>query len=645
MKKIKEYLDGNIYVSLIYRILIVYLLYTLTRAAFLIYNYSLFSGLDFKEIFHIFTGGLVFDTSAIVYTNILFVILYLVPFKFRHHKTYQRILMYVFFITNGIALVANCADIPYYKFVLKRTTMDFIGQFKHEQNLWALTFKFLIDFWQITVFWILMMLLMVWLYLKVKVNPPKIKSNLLYTGVGLVMLAVFSGLSVAGARGGFRHSTRPITLSNAGQYVTDPNNMSIVLNTPFTLIQTIEAKPLQKEDYFTSDELEKIYSPLHTPNHDTVRKDNVVIFIIESFNKEFIGSLNKDLDNGHYEGYTPFIDSLIPHSLVFQHSYANGRKSIDAIPSVLTGIPSIKRPFILTTYFSDDLNSLPGLLKQKGYKSAFFHGAPNGSMGFLAFTNIIGVDEYYGKDEYNNNADFDGIWGIWDEEFMQYYANQLDTFKQPFVAALFSVSSHHPFKLPERYKDRFKGDDFPLQKCIRYTDYSLRRFFQTASKMPWFKNTLFVITADHVSLNQRPEYKNDVGYFSIPIIFYKPGSDLVGVDSVTNAQQIDIMPTILDYLGYDKDYIAFGKDLFHTRRPNFTINYLNGTYRLFLNNYLLISDGNKPLELYNVVNDRQVSANIMDQHPEQTATMMKFMKAFIQQYNNRLIENRMVPGR
>ncbi|HYX08066.1 MAG TPA: sulfatase-like hydrolase/transferase, partial [Bacteroidales bacterium] len=262
-----------------------------------------------------------------------------------------------------------------------------------------------------------------------------------------------------------------------------------------------------------------------------------------------------------------------------------------------------------------------------------------------AFTNIIGVDEYYGKDEYNNNADFDGIWGIWDEPFMQYYAAQLDTFRQPFVAALFSVSSHHPFKLPEKYKDRFKGDDFPLQKCIRYTDYSLRRFFQTASKMPWFKNTLFVITADHVSLNQRPEYKNNVGYFSIPIIFYKPGSDLVGIDSVTNAQQIDIMPTILDYLGYDKDYVAFGKDLFHTRRPNFTINYLNGTYRLFLNNYLLISDGNKPLELYNVVNDRQVSANIMDQHPEQTATMMKFMKAFIQQYNNRLIENRMVPGR
>src|SRR5690606_14279042 len=145
------------------------------------------------------------------------------------------------------------------------------------------------------------------------------------------------------------------------------------------------------------------------------------------------------------------------------------------------------------------------LLGEKGYETAFFHGAPNGSMGFSAYMQLAGIKNYYGKNEYNNDDDFDGIWGIWDEPFMQFMAKKLDTFKQPFFSSFFSLSSHHPFKVPEHYAGKFPKGQLPLHEPIGYVDNALRQFFNTASKSEWYKNTLFVIVADHASMIHFPE--------------------------------------------------------------------------------------------------------------------------------------------
>ena len=162
------------------------------------------------------------------------------------------------------------------------------------------------------------------------------------------------------------------------------------------------------------------------------------------------------------------------------------------MPSVLVSIPSIAEPFILTACFNNNMQSLPYLLDREGYHSSFFHGAPNGSMGYLAFSNLIGIDQYFGMNEYGNKRDFDGYWAIWDEEFFQYFAGKLGEISQPFISTIFSASSHHPFILPERYKGIFPEGPHPINRCIGYTDMALRRFFNTASKQPWFRNTLFV---------------------------------------------------------------------------------------------------------------------------------------------------------
>ncbi len=631
---------ADFYLVLIYRIFIVYLLYFISRLIFFLYNHEHFN-VSIENLATIFWGGIKFDTTAILYTNLLFIALSILPFRFRHQPIYQQITKYIFYFTNAIALMTNYIDIPYYDFVLERTTITIFEQFKHETNLPFLFIRFVFEYWYITLLYVINVWLMIWLYKRVLINPPFPKKKILYYPYCFILMLGIVALTIGGIRGDFKHSTRPITMSHAGEYVQNANEMAIVLNTPFCLIRSTEGVAYKHQNFFTDEEVNKIYNVIHIP--DSTKKFtplNIVIIIVESLNKEFVGRFYPYLDSGKYKGYAPFLDSLVGVGYTFKYSFANGRKSIDAMPSVLASIPAIESPFVLSPYYSNTLTTLPNLLKPYGYYSAFFHGAPNGSMGFLAFSRLAGFDNYYGKDEYNNDKDFDGTWGIWDEEFLQFMANTLNTFSQPFFASVFTVTSHHPFKLPSRYDTVFKSVDFPLQRCIEYTDYAIKRFFHTASQMPWYKNTLFVITADHVSLNQREEFKNPIGYFSVPIIFFLPGSNLTGIDTLTIAQQIDILPSVLSYLGYPEPFFSFGQNVFNTSyEKKFTVNYLNGIYRLYYKDYMIEFNGTKSLHLYNFRKDSLLKNDLMGTLPEIEKEMENLIKAFVQQYKNRMIDN------
>jgi phosphoglycerol transferase MdoB-like AlkP superfamily enzyme len=635
-------LSGNIYWALFLRLCLSMLLFTLCRVGFYAYNTAFFPDMTVGNFLLLMAGGLKFDLVAVLYVNMLWIVLMILPFDFRFLHSYQESAKYLYFITNALALVLNVCDFIYYKFTLRRTTADVFTQFQNEENISGLLLRFLLDYWYAGLFWVFLVVVMVKCYNAVRVWGRQTKNPILYYGTSIVMIPLVAFLIVAGIRGGFRHSTRPITLSNAGQYVKDPREISIVLNTPFTLIRTIGKTKVQKVDYFPEQELEKIYSPLHVPQDTAAfRPMNVVILILESFSKEFFGTFNKDRNGGSYQGYTPFLDSLIAHSLTFDHSFANGRKSIDGLPSVTSSIPSLGVPYFLSPYSGNKINSLASLLKPKGYHTSFFHGAPNGSMGFQAFMNLASFEHYYGMNEYDNDDDFDGLWGIWDHKFLNFYREKLDTFPQPFVSTFFSVTSHHPFEIPEEFEGRFKEGTLPIHKCVQYTDFALKNFFAEASRSPWYNNTLFVITADHTSSNiEFPEHRTAWGFYSVPVIFFHPGSELQGKRPEI-VQQIDIMPTVLGYLNFDQPYFAFGRDVLKEKSEPFAFNYKDNTYQLFQKDYLLVFDGKETLGLYDFKRDKMLERNLVNELPEVVAAMELKIKALIQQYNNSLIEDRM----
>jgi phosphoglycerol transferase MdoB-like AlkP superfamily enzyme len=262
----------------------------------------------------------------------------------------------------------------------------------------------------------------------------------------------------------------------------------------------------------------------------------------------------------------------------------------------------------------------------------------------MGYALTSGFTDYYGRTEYNNDNDFDGHWGIWDEEFLQYFAQTLSTFEQPFASGIFTLSSHHPFDVPKRYKDWFSEGKAPIHRGIEYSDYALRRFFETASRKPWFENTLFVITADHTNQSVLKEYQTESGLFAVPILFYQPNSVLKGYVDTAIAQQIDIMPTILGYLGYDKPYISFGCDLLQTSPENtFAVNYLNGTYQYFKGDYLLQFNGEKTTAIYNFKTDVFSKNNLSEEiAPDVQQRMERELKAIIQQYMERMVSDELV---
>jgi len=618
------------------RISFLFIIYQFLRILFFLYNKHLFQEVGITNFLRIMQGGISFDLTALLYLNLLYFILYLLPLKFAENRIYRKVLFWLFMITNVIGIAFNISDIFYFGYVLKRSTVE-IFMFAGEKNIGLLIWQFFKDFWWgVLLFVALIYILYKWYYLfKDKITEKKYTfTTYLYGILTLIMVLYFS---IAGIRGGFTRTTRPININNAGAYVNKPLEMAIVLNTPFTIIRTLNKKAFKPVHYFTDKEVAKIFNPVKDFKADTIMvKKNVVIFIVESLAKEYTGYLNTNIKG--YKGYTPFLDSLMQQSHTFANAYANGRKSIDAIPSVLTSIPSLVQPYVLSPYGTNKLLGLGTILKQKGYKSAFFHGAPNGSMGFDAIVNLAGFDEYYGMNEYGNTKDFDGYWGIPDDKFLSYMANTLDTFKQPFVSAVFTLSSHHPFKLPSGFEGKFKGGPLTIHKAVQYMDYAMKNFFNKASKMPWFKNTIFIITADHCSQTYLPEYNNDLGRYAIPIIFYEPGNESNKALDSTLTQQIDIVPRILRRLKYSGKIVSFGNDP-QTKKHPFVVNYNNGAWNFIQDDYLLLFQNEKPVAFYNYKKDPMLKNNLIKNPPAVIKNMQRRLKAFIQQYKNRLINN------
>ena len=632
-------------VAVVWNLLLVYLAYQIARAEYYLENASYFN-----YTAEVFRGGLLFDTSAILYTNALYVLLVLFPWHKKECRGYHLTCEWLYLIINGIALAINLADSVYFQYTMRRTTTTVFSEFSNEGNLGSIIGTEFLNHWYLVLLFVILMILLWRLY----AMPRRLYSSTRsYYITNIVALLLFIPLCIAGMRGGFTTAVRPITISNANQYAQRPTDAALVLNTPFSLIRTIGKNVFTVPHYFSDEkEMEAIFSPIHSGasrasglSGDSVfTPKNVVILIVESFGREYIGALNKDLEGGKYKGYTPYTDSLIAHSTTFRYSFCNGRKSIDGMPSILSSIPMFVEPFFLTPASMNDYTGLAGILGSEGYETAFFHGAQNGSMGFQAFAQKTGFQKYYGRTEYEaarGTNDFDGTWAIWDEPFMQYYAEEMSKMKEPFMTALFTASSHHPFAIPDKYRQQFSEEALPIHKCIRYTDMAIGRFFETAQKQPWFNNTIFVLTSDHTNMSDHPEYQTDLGGFCSPIIIYDPSRPIGEIQDKT-AQQTDILPTVLGLLGYPKEHLGFGIDVLHTpAEETWAVNYLNGIYQYVKYGYVLQFDGTQTKAIYSL-EDRLMKTNLKGKVKQQTQ-MEQELKAIIQQYMERMTQNRLLP--
>jgi len=554
------------------------------------------------------------------------------PGNFKYTNSYQKILKWLFYGSNIIFLCTNFVDFIYYSFTGKRSTYGLITASGMQQEIGGLLPSFMKQFWYVFLLGFL------FAYLFYKLIPKQKFNNLIASSkidivkqIGIFLVALASCIMIG--RGGTQR--KPLRRVDAIKYAPSKNT-PIVLNTPFCILKTIgkkkELKPLK---HYSTEKLKTLYTPVKQYK-DSIPfiKKNIVVVILESFGDENISYSNPKTGN------TPFLDSLIQKSLYFKNGFANGRVSIDAVPSVISGIPSIfGTPYISSTYAFNNTNSFPKVLKKEGYNTSFFHGAFNGSQNFDQYAKIAGFENYYGKDEYPIDSPEvqDGKWGVFDEEFLTFFGEKLTTFKEPFFSSVFTISSHIPFTMPKKHQGKFDKGNTRFFETVGYTDYSLRKFFNYAKHQSWYNNTIFVITADHCSSAGKGFYKSIVQEYSIPLLFFDPSNkNLQGV-STKNIQQIDILPSILDYLHYNKKIVSYGNS--YKEKDNLVINYINNVYHAVIDDYYFIFDGNTVIELYNYKTDLLLKNNLIKTEKTISLELERQIKAYLQSFNNNLINN------
>lgn len=625
--------------KLVFRLLIVLVLFSVSRWLIYLFNTEFFHHLTLGQALRLYLVGMRFDLVVIAYANIPVILFYCLPFKLIYNKVMQGIVGIYYVVINSIIVLLNMVDVIYFRFIGKRMTSDilhFLGN--SDESLGAILGQVVVDYWFILVLMALLVMVLMVVSKRTRLEAEQAEGKPRWAFVQWISLMVFAALTPMAARGGLQQ--KPINTTTALRYA-DSQNVPIVLNTPFNLVKSSASHKLTERQYEGLEEVD--FSPVHFSTEanrfatDTLDfSPNLIYIVLESFGQEMISYYNPEC---RYP-LTPFLDSLLEQSLTFD-GRANGRRSIEALPSLLSGIPSLMDvDFTSSPYSSNRVDGLGTVLKQHGYLTSMFHGGNNGTKNFDVYAKNVGFDHYFGRTEYGDDHDFDGRWGIFDGPFLRYSLHQLNQFDQPFAAVIYTLSSQHPYTLPQSFtlpRESYLWSGF--EKTIYYADCALRDFFTEASQMPWYDSTLFVIAADHANTEHYlPEYSNIWGMYSIPIAFYMP-SRIKASHCEELAQQTDLNLSIPSALGINDTIFSFGRNLFDSLTQAGYIAYINQTYQYSDGRYLVQSDGDNTIGVFNIHRDRQLNDNLIDRI--QCEDLAKIMKKTIQEYTNRVLNNQL----
>lgn len=540
------------------RLGLVLVIYFVIRLVFLVDHRANFADASLAQLIGAFLRGARFDLSAIAYTNMPFVLLSLAPGMLLAKAWYQRLLLTLFMLVNAAFVIVQVGDIAYYPFTGTRVTMDV---FALTGEATAQADQLFLNFAGLTVIALTLIALLVALYPRQRDAARHTRS---WIGAAAAVVATVL-FTVIAARGGVQK--KPLNPIHA--FASGDHELGVLtLNSAFTLIQSPRGRQLQPVTYFADQA--QVDSILQAPygyaelvgRQAATKPQNVVLLILESFGTEYWGGTELE-----EPGLTPFLDSLSKQGVFFTNSFANGRRSMDALPSILLGVPLYTGQSIaVSAYQGNQWLGLGHFLENAGFHTSMFHGAVKGTMYFDAIASMAGIREFYPLERFPAEVQregFDGHWGLYDEPALQFAARQLGTHPQPFFTTLFTISTHHPFRVPPASVSTLPKGSREIHQSVAYVDHAVREFFRTASQEPWFGNTLFIITGDHTPPLRSPRYDTPLGRYMVPILLYHPGTPLPAVDPTRLVQHVDLFKTILDYTGARPPRVpAFGRSLF-----------------------------------------------------------------------------------
>jgi phosphoglycerol transferase MdoB-like AlkP superfamily enzyme len=607
----------------------------------LVFYIQYFSGesLSLGELASVVYWGLRMDISSVFYTNFFFIIFFLFLYPHFQKKRIREGVVLLLLLSNIPFLAINIIDLAYYRFNLRRTSSDIFQVASGAMDAFP-------SFWN--HYWYLFMLFGILVYAcailftrwikKESSDEIAVKSSKKHWLQSLLFVVVLVTL----ARG---VGNRPIMPSTSLLYLP-ASVQSLVNNSTITILYSLYKKQshLTEKKYFAVQQLDSIFPVKKEYLCDSpFREKNVMLFIMESFAQDYLD------DGGKWRAFTPFIDSLMEESIVCTNAFSNGTESNKGLVALLASIPPfLDEPFYASAYSNTRMEGIGSLLKQKGYSTHFMMGTEYDHFGFAKLGKTLGIDNYVTEDDYGNNKHYDGNWGIYDHFFLPFAAEKLKLARKPFFASLFNVSTHFPHAIPDSLKNRFtiKGQNV-AQNSITYFDYSLRLFFDKIKNESWYRNTIFVFSADHNMGWYGGQKMSYYKFFRIPIFFHQPAYPYYQpVKRIS--QQVDVVPTILRLLHYQQPFLSFGNAVIDTLALGFTFNRFNGLYQLIGQNYILGYNDilDKTQYWYSYKEDSMLNNNRVEEAPFKDSIaynqMKQYMKAVIQQHHYGLINNKLI---
>lgn len=535
-------------------------LYTLIRLEFLVWNWSSFKSMTPEQLVSAFINGIRFDLSALAPTlglSLLGAVLLC------GQRKWARAWLGLFAMLNAAFFAINTMDVELYNFTAKRFTWSafLLSADAHVTNV-------ILPYLPLALAsFVLVLLFLVGTYFFIR------RFQLTaHAGKKARLSFLIIAVSVLASRGGLQH--KPLTYVDAKIFDNTYGN-NLVLNSTFTILKSATKKSLERLNVSNQEEMLaqlNVRSEVDFKVEATAVPLNIVIIILESFSEEYSELRDPEV--------MPYFNNLRKKSVDFKKGFANGRRSIEGVAAILSGIPALmEEPFIDSEFSANQVIGLGNLLGSRGYKTSFFHAANKGSMHFDSFTRSVGVEKYYARDDYPNSLDDDGTWGIYDEPFLKWTCEKLTADGTPFLTSIFTLSSHQPYNLPPEHQS-FKDDRLEILKSVKYSDYSLEQFMKCAEQQPWFKNTLFVLTADHTGPELKPNTEFTKRY-EIPIILYGPSLPwLKKLNPDQYAQHIDVLPTLLDILNIEQKNVNYLSRSLLRSGPKIIPLYSDGTYEL-----------------------------------------------------------------
>lgn len=595
------------------------------RIIFLILFHSQFSEVAFIEFVKAFLIGCLTDAIATIY---FLLPMWLTLLFFNIENKMTRITALIWFLIGFTsACILNLSDLGYYPITKKRMGAELLDILPEVPSLMGAYLK---DYWYLLILLIAFLAFAFW-FLKKQLDYYKNVSQKFTPRLLNVLLVVFVFFTIM--RGGY--GTRPFMPFDIPSMV-DPKLQWLASNTPFQFLHTLENESLKIETYFDEQEAEKMIGFQKQFSSKEFKKKNILFIILESFCSERIGLLNPQV-----KAYTSFMDSLLSNARTYKYGVATGRMTIDALPSVLSGIPSfMEKNYCYSNYNNNEVHAISSLLEKEGYQTAFFYGGLKTTFGFENFMNINFTKNYFDQEDYDSKYENEG-WGVDDHLFLPFVANKLKTLPQPFCASLLTLSLHHPFPVPEPYKSMLDSIKDPVKKSIKYTDISLKLFFDKIKNEEWYKNSIIAICADHTSGGFGNYESNVINEYVIPIAFIAPGDTAFNKIQNQSISQIDMYPTVLDYIGYNKSFVCLGKSAL-SKQPPSVLYGGNGVFRMFDYPYMLEYDNNnkKVFGFIKYNENRTVNYLPLDGiNKNKVDSMSNLLKAYIQVFTYRVNKN------